>query len=109
MRGGRGSSGFPCATSATALPHNARAMAENFASCTASSAIRPGLDAEGVETGMFEVPPAGAAISRSNASSSRSAYARTNMSYIAKTTGLTEVIPLRIEQFPVRIHARYSD
>jgi hypothetical protein len=71
--------------------------------------VRPGLDAEGVETCMFEVPPAGAAISRSNASSSRSAYARTNMSYIAKTTGLTEVIPLRIEQFPVRIHARYPD
>jgi hypothetical protein len=71
--------------------------------------VRPGLDAEGVETGMFEVPPAGAAISRSNASSSRSAYARTNMSYIAKTTGLTEVIPLRIEQFPVRFHARYSE
>ena len=38
--------------------------------------VRPVLDADGVETGMFEVPPAAGATGRSNSSSSRSVSPR---------------------------------
>ena len=39
-----------------------------------SLTVRPVLDADGAETGMYEIPPAAAAIGRCNCWSSRSAY-----------------------------------